>query len=381
MKKLTSTSRTTMSRSHKGYRESKPPLKGCGAEQPALFLFPRVGVFRSIYFNFWSKLVGIASEEDQREKFFEVPHHRSIPVSTMSGQYPSLMAFLYCRCKGRMPHEFFYYNMLLNLNNTDVSRLLSHGGGRCQRPTQFLPCATVSSVRSFSVPAIPCVLDCIRVRFSILCRKDDDPRWQAHWRSGMGVRARLWVSSESRWSQCSAGVRAFREFRYSPSGVDGQYLLSVSVVQWRPGVAWRPVDTFPVHAQSPSLLGGRRTGVMEDVLETHAALGDKSGDCMRAFLSLVYSHITFFSCFSANNSSKPTSGSISRPICSHGQLGRGNQRDSQPLCPRRLMGRGLSQRSTYVSGFLDSWSRLVHRCTSKIWTEIRINPFLFEKSN
>ena len=125
---------------------------------------------------------------------------------------------------------------------------------------------------------------------------------------------------------------------------------------------WRPVDIFQVHAQSPSLLGGRRTGVMEDVLETYAALGDKSGDRMRAFLSLVYSHITIFSCLFASNSSKPTSGSISRPICSHGQLGRGNQR------------------STYVSGLLDSWIRWVHRCTSTIWTEIRINPFLFKKS-
>ena len=178
-----------MSRSHKGFRESKPPLKGCGAEQPALFLFLRVGVFQSIYFNFGSKLVGIASEEDQREKVFEVPHHRSKPVSTMSGQYSSLMAFFYCRCKGRMPHEFFYYNMLLNFNNTDVSRLLIQGGERCQRPTQFLPCATVFPVRSFSVPAIPCVLECIRVRSSMLCRKDDDPRGQAHLRSGTGVRA------------------------------------------------------------------------------------------------------------------------------------------------------------------------------------------------
>ena len=104
-------------------------------------------------------------------------------------------------------------------------------------------------------------------------------------------------------------------------------------------MALRPVDTFQVHAQSPSLLGGRRTGVMEDVLETYAALGDKSGDRMRAFLSLVYSHITIFSCLVASNSSKPTSGSISRPICSHGQLGRGNQRSPYDV----------------PTAFLDSW--------------------------
>ena len=133
-----------MSLSSQGCRESKPPVKGCGVVPTALLLFQQLGRFMSKYFNLGREIVGLVSEGNLREKFFEVSHHRVITSSTLAGQYSSFKAFFHCQWKGKMAHQFFYYNMLLNFNNTAGSSFTSQGGERLRRTVQLLPCPIVS---------------------------------------------------------------------------------------------------------------------------------------------------------------------------------------------------------------------------------------------
>ena len=125
-----------------------------------------------------------------------------------------------------------------------------------------------------------------------------------------------------------------------------QYLFSVNAVQWRFSVVWSFVDTFQGLSQGHYLLRGRKTGVVEDFLRTYAAWGAKSGDRMRAYLSLVYSYITLFLFLFTSirpNTLIPSVYPVPVSIC-------------QPPRPHRQVGRGLSQRSPHeVPTFLDSW--------------------------
>ena len=283
------------------------------------------------------------------EKFSEVPYHRSITISTMTGRYTGFTAFLFCQRKGRLPHEFFYYNMLLNFDNNDGSWSLSKGGKSRWRSVQHFFCDTVSSVKPSKISVIS----------DVCVRKEVEPRWsrsepvvQVHAMGGIGLYDSLRFFCETRWRISGVDVRAQvwprRDSRYSPKGVGLQYRWPLITVRSRPAVSWRSAGVVQGNAKLYHVLRRKMISAFGFFLESYAAWRK------RAYLSVVYSNITLFSRFLASNRSNtviPTTGSISRPICSHGQLGRGNQR------------------SPYVSGTLHSWLRWVHRCISTYTAE------------
>ena len=126
-----------MSLSSQGCRESKPPVKGCGVVPTALLLFQQLGRFMSKYFNLGREIVGLVSEGNLRENVFEVSHHRVITSSTLAGQYSSFKAFFHCQWKGKMAHQFFYYNMLLNLTTLPAVRSRAKVGSVSGVPYNF----------------------------------------------------------------------------------------------------------------------------------------------------------------------------------------------------------------------------------------------------
>jgi hypothetical protein len=136
-KALLSISHTTMTPGPKGSRESKPPLKGCGAEPPALFLFQDAGRLISGFFGNTSMRAGIYCEEDRPKKFLGVPNHRpAFRVGMLPGQLSQSNVFCFIFCsKERISQEFFYYNMLHNsINNGDCCVQIP-GGMESEEPT------------------------------------------------------------------------------------------------------------------------------------------------------------------------------------------------------------------------------------------------------
>ena len=72
---------------------------------------------------------GTYCEEDRPKNFLWVPNHRpAIRVGMLPGQLLPFNAFFNFCSKGRIPQEFFYYNMLHNPINNDNCCVPLQGG-------------------------------------------------------------------------------------------------------------------------------------------------------------------------------------------------------------------------------------------------------------
>ena len=89
--------------------------------------------------QFYSTLVSAEHfcDEGRRKKFFGIPTHRSAQHDRRPDRLLPRPIMCFClQYKGKIPQEFFYYNMLFNSVNTVGSWVYYQGREGPQRPTQ-----------------------------------------------------------------------------------------------------------------------------------------------------------------------------------------------------------------------------------------------------
>jgi hypothetical protein len=142
-------------------------------------------------------------EEGRREKFFGTPSHRSAQHDGCS--YRLLLRPIMCFClqyKGRIPQDFFYYNMLLNSINTVGSWVHCQGEESLQRHTQpFQRKILVANIPERSQPLSKSFWSACGVRMLTSSRS----LWRA---DGASMAECVWTFSKSLWS---AGVVSMSE--------------------------------------------------------------------------------------------------------------------------------------------------------------------------